>query len=208
MEGRDIKKIFGENLKRLRTERGLDQNIVARNLNMSKTAVSEWESGKKLATAGNLEKLADFYNVPKSYLLAENSVPYASGVHLTAIPIVGRISCGNGALAYEEVEGYEKVPASWAGGGEFFFLRVKGDSMINARIHEGDLVLIRKQEDIEDGEIGVVIIDGEGYLKRVYKKEKTIVLQSENPDYPPIICDKEGETCRIVGKLKKIIIST
>lgn len=54
MEGRDIKKIFGENLKRLRTERGLDQNIVARNLNMSKTAVSEWESGKKLATAGNL----------------------------------------------------------------------------------------------------------------------------------------------------------
>jgi repressor LexA len=80
--------------------------------------------------------------------------------------------------------------------------------MKNARIHEGDLLLIRRQDDVEDGEIAAVLINDLAILKKVYKNNGTLILQSENPDYPPIIYDnKEDCNIRIIGKLKKTVIS-
>lgn len=77
--------------------------------------------------------------------------------------------------------------------------------MINARIFDGDLLLIRQQPDIEDGEIAAVLIDNEAVLKRVFKREGVVLLQSENPKYPPIICDNSSKI-KILGKLKRTII--
>ena len=120
------------------------------------------------------------------------------------VPIVGRISCGNGSLAYEEIEGYESVPKEWISGGDHFFLRAIGNSMIGARIQDGDLVLIRKQEVVENGEIAAVLIGDEAVLKKVYVQNGTIVLQSANPDSPPIVCPPAE--ARIIGKLMMNVI--
>lgn len=120
------------------------------------------------------------------------------------LPIVGHISCGNGALAFEEIEGYEPTPKEWVKGGEYFYLRAKGDSMTGARIHDGDLLLIRKQPQVEYGEIAAVLIEDEARLKRIYQNKGQLVLQSENPKYPPVFSPPTD--VHIIGKLKKVII--
>ncbi|MDF9845462.1 MULTISPECIES: S24 family peptidase, partial [unclassified Paenibacillus] len=124
-----------------------------------------------------------------------------------SLPIVGKISCGNGRVAYESIEGYEVTPRSWINGGQYFYLRAKGDSMNGARIYDGDLLLIRQQEEVEDGEIAAVSIDDEAVLKKVYKQNNTLILQSTNPNYPPIVLTGEETNIRIIGKLKKVVIN-
>src|SRR5690554_6227012 len=156
-----------------------------------------------------LDMMAHYFGVPISYFFEENQIKGSrSCFNFVKLPIVGAISCGNGAVAYDDIEGYEDVPSSWLNGGEYFFLRAKGDSMINARIQDGDLLLIRRQDDVENGEIAAVLIDGEAVLKRVYKTNDTIILQSENAMYKPIILNKNDmKDVRIIGKLKKVVLN-
>lgn len=154
-------------------------------------------------TVEEMERLASDYNGS-----IKNKIPtaYAINEHLVMLPIVGSISCGNGSLAYEDIEGYEPIPREWVKGGEYFFLRAKGDSMIGARIHEGDLLLIRKQPTVEDGEIAAVLINdnNEAVLKRVYHSGDKLILQSENPKYAPILVSPNE--IKIIGKLKMNVI--
>lgn len=171
------------------------------------TIVNFYEKGTDNIKLSTLRKLADYFNVPIDYLVDDEIEDRTISVigEMVNIPIVGRISCGNGSVAYENVEGYESVPKEWVTGGDHFFLRAKGDSMIGARIHEGDLLLIRKQDTVENGEIAAVIINGEeAVLKRVYKHDGMIVLHSENPNYPPKFCPPNE--VRIIGKLKMNVI--
>jgi repressor LexA len=170
------------------------------------TIVNFYEKGTENIKLSTLRKLADFFNVSLDYLVDDDSESRTTPtMELVSLPIVGRISCGNGTVALEEIEGYEATPKDWLNGGQYFYLRAKGDSMIGARIFDGDLLLIRKQEEVEDGEIAAVVIDDEAVLKRVYKQNGTLVLQSENPQYPPkIITDG---SVQVVGKLKKIVIN-
>ena len=173
------------------------------------TIVNFYEKGTENVKLSTLKKLADFFNCSLDYLVDED-IEHELGIsklgELINLPIVGRISCGNGSLAFEDIEGYEPTPKEWISDGEYFYLRAKGDSMINARIQDGDLVLIRKQPEVNDGEIAAVFVEDEAYLKRVYRRKNSLILQSENPKYPPIICDPQKENCRIIGKLKRIII--
>jgi repressor LexA len=199
------KKLFSINIQKLRKERGLTQLDLALGLNLSKATVSEWESAKKLPNAGNIEKIANFFNVPKSVLLREED-SYTTLEPMVNLPIVGHVSCGNGVIALEDIEGYEPTPKSWLNGGEYIYTRVEGDSMVNARICDGDLVLIRRQPDVENGEIAAINKNGKIFLKRIYKQDGQVILQSENPKYPPIIFNPNKSDCFIVGKLKRIII--
>nr|WP_092074993.1 XRE family transcriptional regulator [Dendrosporobacter quercicolus]NSL49628.1 helix-turn-helix domain-containing protein [Dendrosporobacter quercicolus DSM 1736]SDN25543.1 repressor LexA [Dendrosporobacter quercicolus] len=204
-EVNQIKSAFSKNMLKLRKSNDLTQEEVANALGVTKGAVSEWESAKKLPNAGNLEKLASYFKIPKSALLAEEHDQIITYDKTINLPIVGKISCGNGSFAYEEIEGYEPTPADWLNGGEYFYTRAQGDSMINARIHDGDLLLIRRQPDVEDGEIAAVLIDEDIFLKRVFKRNGTVILQSENPAYPPIISNSNScNNCMIIGKLKKV----
>ena len=124
---------------------------------------------------------------------------------MTYLPIAGKIACGNGQLAYQDIEGHEPTPKDWLNGGEYFYLRAKGDSMTGARIQDGDLLLIRKQPSVEEGEIAAVMINDEAKLKRVFYRNNTLILQSENPKYPPEVFT-EGDIT-IIGKLKKVIMN-
>jgi repressor LexA len=202
----DVKEIFAANVFRLRKERGLTQLEFGDKIGLGKTTVSQWESAQKLPNAGSIEKIASFFNIPKSALFAEGNDRFITYDRILNLPVVGKISCGNGSFTYEEIEDYEPTPEAWVRGGEYFYLRAEGDSMMNARILDGDLVLIRRQEVVEDGEIGAVVVNGKTYLKRIHIKNDAIVLNSENQKYSPLVFGPE-DNVRVIGKLRKVIIS-
>lgn len=155
-------------------------------------------------TVEEMERLASNNN--EFSMVAEEPGHYTTHSHLVMIPIVGSISCGNGLLAYEDIEGYEPTPKEWLNGGDHFYLRAKGDSMVGARIYDGDLLLIRKQSSVDDGEIAAVLFNdsNEAALKRVYRRNGILVLQSENPKYAPILAPPAE--VRILGKLVMNVI--
>lgn len=206
-----LKQEIASNIKTLMKKRNWSQIELSEKSGISKSTLSDYINAKTLIKPGNVEKLAEAFNVQKSEIdpsFKNNKISfYTSGEEsLLNIPVVGTISCGDGIIAYEEIESYEATPRNWLNGGEYFYLRAKGDSMVNARIFEGDLLLIRRQDDVENGQIAAVLIDGEAVLKRVYKTDGAVILQSENPNYKPVMLD-ESKNIRIIGMLKKNVIS-
>ena len=114
------------------------------------------------------------------------------------IPLLGTIAAGVPIYADENFDGYrectEDIDAD-------FCLKIQGDSMIGARINDGDIVFIKKQPDVDNGEIAAVLIEDEATLKRVYKEKDSLILQAENPKYAPIVYTAESYVeCRIMGK--------
>lgn len=214
---------ISENLKKLRQKYNLTQEDLAKIAGVTNKAVSTWETGKKEPRMGAIERIANHFGLKKSNLIEDGGMDFldsdinnknttgetAPGYDvdsLIMIPVVGAISCGNGCLAYEDIQGYEPVPKEWLSNGEHFFLRAKGDSMIGARIYEGDLLLIKKQSTVADGEIAAVLLNdsNEAVLKRVFRRNGILVLQSENPKYPPIL--SPPAEVRILGKLVMNVI--
>lgn len=120
--------------------------------------------------------------------------------HGRAIPIVGKVAAGKPILAEENLSGTLTLDPSIARWKDAFLLRVKGESMKEAGILEGDLVLVRPQADAESGEIVVAMIDDEATVKRLIKKRGSILLKPENSDFDPIII-KENQPLRLIGKV-------
>jgi len=118
---------------------------------------------------------------------------------ISEVPILGRVQAGLPLLAEENLEGSIPLPREWARGDHLFMLRVKGDSMTNAHIVDGDLVLVRQQANAENGEIVVARLQGaEVTLKRLYRRGHKVVLKAENPKYSPI--EVPAAEAEIVGK--------
>ena len=155
------------------------------------------------------ERLSEIVNkITDEYLanLPNDSFPYESET-TTPVPILGTVNCGEAMFAESNIEGYIDTSVSDAPKDEaFFWLRAKGDSMINAGIREGDLLLIRQQSDVDSGDIAVVIIgDDEATLKRVKKQDGAIILQAENPAYEPrIFFGDNAKDVRIIGRLMQL----
>lgn len=122
---------------------------------------------------------------------------------VVAVPIVGTVRAGVPETAYEDIEGYYPLERMQLKGGAFF-LRVRGDSMINDAIVEGDLALIRPQETASNGDIVVAMVGGEATLKRFYRERDHIRLQPRNPNMDPIVIPA-GEQVVIVGKVIRIV---
>lgn len=119
------------------------------------------------------------------------------------IPILGRIAAGTPILAAEHVEDVMPLPTELVGDGPVFLLKVKGDSMINAGIHEGDLVAIHSQPDAQDGEIVAALIDGEeATIKRLRRRDGKVILESENPAYEPMVFTDGVE---LIGKVVSVL---
>lgn len=136
-----------------------------------------------------------------SYHVTENNIP-----NNVPLSVYGEIYCGEGEVHYGYPLSKIDTPKEWLNGGEYFYLIAKGDSMIGAKINEDDLLLIRKQPIVENGEIAAVVVGDKRMLKRVYKTDNNFTLVSENPIYPPIIYKPDtDEHIRIIGKLKKSI---
>jgi repressor LexA len=202
--------VTGKNIKKYRDLRNYSLQVLAEKVGLTKKTIQRYEFGEIKIDMNRLKDLSVALDVTVNQL-TEGAYTYLGAEPDESenknLPIVGKISCGLGALVYEEIEGYEATPKSWLNGGEYFYLRAKGDSMTGARIFDGDLLLIRRQEEVEDGEIAAVFIDDEAVLKKVYRQGNTLVLQSTNPNYPPIICGGSETNIRVIGKLKKVVIN-
>ena len=123
--------------------------------------------------------------------------------HTRDVPVLGRIAAGTPILAAEHVDEVMTLPTELVGDGPVFLLEVKGDSMIDAGIHEGDLVAIHKQPDARDGEIVAVLVDGEeATVKRLERKDGRVFLHSENPGYEPMVFTEGVE---LIGKVVSVL---
>ncbi len=204
-------KVVGENIRKYRTLRNMSLQEVADIIGVTKKTIQNYETGAIKIDMHRLSEISDALNV--NVLKIIHGAESFFGIELPKndivdIPLVGKICCGNGVIAYDDIQEYISTPREWLNGGEYFYLRAKGDSMTGARIQEGDLLLIRHQEEVEDGEIAAVLIDDEAVLKRVYRYNNRIVLQSENQKYAPIILEQGGDyNVKIIGKLKKIVVN-
>jgi repressor LexA len=211
---------FGSRLRGLREEKELSQEALGKVLNLSQSTIAYYELNRKQPTQENLQYFADFFNVSVDYLLGRTDIRNFDKIkdqiipvgNTVKIPIIGTIRAGEPVLALQNIEGYMIVDEKFVKDGEFFYLRVNGNSMLGkSRIADGDLVLVRKQSCVENGDIAVVIVDGEdATLKRFYLKENMVVLQPDNPDYEPLIFGQEhlkSGYIQIVGLVKQLVVS-
>lgn len=117
------------------------------------------------------------------------------------IPLIGQVAAGQPLLAVENVAEYFPVPAEYMPNGETFMLKVKGDSMVNMGIYDGDQIIVKKQNTASNGEVIVALVDDSATVKRFYKENDHIRLQPENDFMDPIIVDD----CEILGKVIGLI---
>lgn len=193
---------IGDYIKKLRKENGYSQEELGRLLGVQRAAVNKWESGTvKNLKRETIKKLSEIFSVDPSsfidtdYLSYNNIIPMPK---MNRIPILGTIACGTPILATENLEGETTIPEDINAD---FALRCKGDSMVDARINNGDIVYIRQQPTVENGEIAAVLIDEEATLKRVYISNDTITLVACNPKYQPFVYTGEQlNQIRILGK--------
>lgn len=196
----------GERMKIRRKEIGLSAEQVAEALEISPATVYRYESGDIEKLPGDrLIPLARVLRTTPAYLMGWNDEPGNLPNNLLPIPQtvkkprLGVIACGDPILTEENFDGYDDVPAFIKCD---FTLKCEGDSMINARILDGDIVYIKQQPDVDNGEIAAVCVDGAMTLKRVYKHPGQVVLQAENPKYAPYVyTGSELENIRILGKV-------
>ena len=195
---------FNERLKELRLSRELTQEEFAKRIGISRSAVGMYEKGKREPDFETLELFADFFNVDMNYLLGKtdantdiSSIKNIVTIHKKKIPVIGTIAAGRPIYADEHIETYvpcdEDIDAQ-------FGLIIRGDSMIGAEIYDGDIVFIKEQPVVENGQIAAVRIDDEATLKRFYKTPDGCMLVSENPKYPPMFFNADNCTeVHIIG---------
>jgi len=116
-------------------------------------------------------------------------------------PLVGAVAAGRPVTAVENIEGYITLDRDLFAGQDVFALRVRGDSMIGAGIHDGDIAVVRKQPEVERGEIAVVMLDDEATLKRFSRNGERIILRAENPGYPDIVVGPKDASVEVIGKV-------
>ena len=197
-------KMLHNRLKELRKKQNLTLEEVAERLGTSKQTIHRYENGIiSNIPHDKIEKLAEVLMVSPSALMGwsdgiysyDNIIP----VRKKAVQIVGTIACGEPIYAEEEYGNFVTVSDIDVD----FCLRAKGDSMVGARIHDGDLVFIRKQDEVDNGEIAAVIINDEATLKRVYyyPDESKLILSPETPKYAPLVYIEEDlNSIKILGK--------
>lgn len=203
---------FSTNLKYLRLKNGIEQQELAEKLGRrSGSTISDWERGKVIPQANVLNQLSTIFNVSLTDLMTidltnqTSSSPNILEVNkLVKIPILGKIACGDPIDAIENVSEYRVTPSETLPSGEMFYLEATGNSM-EPKVPDGSLVLCRKQEDVESGEIAAVLVNGdqETTLKKVIKQGNTILLQPLNESYAPYVVNKDNPA-RIVGKAIKV----
>lgn len=208
------KAVFSKNLRDIMEERQVTRSQICSDLGFVYSTFSDWYNGKKYPRIDKIEMMANYFGIMKSDLIENKSKvsPLPSDAYpynpTHRIPILGRISAGLPLYAEENIEGWTYTELNH--GGEYFALRVSGDSMTAARINDGDLLIIRRQDIVENGEIAVVMVgDDEATVKCFYRDKNIVTLmpQSYNPAHKPQIYDIRETSIHILGKLVQNLIS-
>lgn len=197
---------FKDRLRELRIKNNMTLEEVAEHVGLQKAAIYKYEHGIVVnPKRGLIEKLASLFDVKPSYLLGMEETPIVKAVK---IPVLGTVVAGIPLDAVENIIGWEEISPAMAATGEHFALRIKGTSM-EPRICEGDIVVVRKQEDIESGDTAIVLVNGgEATVKKVKKTEEGIMLIANNMAVysPHFYSNKEIEELpvRIIGKVVEL----
>lgn len=206
---------IGQRIKNMRLKNNLTQDELALRINTTKQTIHKYENG--IITnipSSKIEAIANILNTTPDYLMGWSDEENNNSFDVFSIkgvlplpktskkPRLGVIACGEPILAEENIEDYDDVPDDIKCD---FTLLCEGDSMVNARIFDGDIVYIREQPQVENGEIAACLVDGEfetkATLKRFYKYDDKIILQAENPAYPPFVyVSEEMNRVRVIGK--------
>ena len=205
---------FAERLRELRNEKKMTMKDLADKLSLTEQAISMYERNERRPNFEKLEEIADFFNIDMNYLLGK-SIVKNSYVHefgeitldklIRKIPLYDFISCGTGGFVDDNIIDYVSLPAEmFSSKKEYFAQYAHGDSMINANINDGDLVIFEKTSSVTNGMIGCFCVDDNiATCKRLSMTNDQIILLPENPSYSPIIANVETFKC--IGKLAFVI---
>ena len=192
-------------IKELRAKKGIKQIDLAKVLSVSQAALSGYETGKYEADLETYKRIAEYFGVSVDYLLGGPLKPsHSQGLR---IPVLGRVAAGIPIEAIEEIIDYEELDAEEFGHGEYFGLKISGHSM-EPKISDGDVVIVKRQPDVETGEIAVVLVNGDdATVKRIKKSPQGVTLLPSNPAYEPMyFTNEEIESLPvvIVGKVVEL----
>lgn len=200
----------GKRLKMLREEKGLTQKDLAEKLSLTPKAISFYELGSREPSGDALIRMAHILGTTTDYLLGNSIIKEADqkvsrGVR---IPVLGRVVAGIPIEAVEEILDYEEITPELAATGEFFALKIRGHSM-EPRMMEGDVVIVRRQDDVESGDVAIVLVNGnEATVKRVKKQPEGITLIATNTSVyePHFYSNKEiaDLPVRILGRVVEL----
>ena len=200
------KETMAKNIKRLMALNQVNATDVCTALGFKAPTFSDWVNAKTYPRIDKIEAMSNYFGVSKAGLVEEqlpsDAISYAP---TQRIPILGRISAGLPLYADEQIEGYTYTDLNH--GGEYFALRVHGDSMDALGIKEGYLVIVRRQDYVDNGTICVVLVgDNEATMKRFYQDGDTVTLmpQSTNPKHMPQIYNLKHTPIHIIGKVVKV----
>lgn len=192
-------------LKNLRKEFNYTQKDMGDILGITASAYGFYEQGRTEPTLDILEKLSNVFSVSIDYILGNDDVRLKNEIkidNVVKLPVLGSVRAGTGGWAIEEVIGHEYAFNLCADTSDYYYLKVKGDSM-EPRISEGDLALVKKQSDVESGDLAIVLINGdEGVIKKVIKRDDCLELHSFNAYYPVRIFSGQAlQDVKIIGKV-------
>ena len=191
-----------ELIKNRRKELGITLEEIGDYVGVSKTTVQRWESGNiSNMRRDRIKKLSEILQLEAEELIGIEPLQDST---FTKIPVLGSGAAGLPVTAQEDVIGYEEVLKEWVVNDNVFALKIKGDSM-EPRIVEGDIVIVRCQSDIENGETAIVMIDGEATCKKVVKHAEGVVLMANNPKYSPVYITSDEVKNKSVSILGKVI---
>lgn len=202
-----INEVFKDNLNYYMSLNDISQVELAERLSVTPAAVNKWTKGQNIPRMNKVDKLCSIFGCQRSDLLLQRDAteteplpPNCFPIEKRKFPLLGNIACGEPIFADEDFEGYVEAGADIDAD---FCLRASGDSMIGARIHDGDIVFIKQQPIVDNGQIAAVLIENEATLKRFYydQASDTVQLMAENPSYAPIVKMKSDlNDIRILGR--------
>lgn len=195
---------IGHRIKERREQLQMTQEELAKKIGYkSKTTITKIENGTNDIVQSKVCDFAKALNTTPAYLMGwedmEQPTPKSNGYPTVRIPVLGDVAAGVPILAQQDIIGYEDIPADMAKTGEYFGLKIKGDSM-EPKIHDNDIVIVKSMSDAENNDIVIAMINNEATCKRLHKYSNSVVLTAINSDYKPIEVTPD-ENIQILGKV-------
>lgn len=191
-------------IKSTRESLKLTKRELAKRIGVHESSINKYEKGLVDIPLSKITELARVLNVTESYLMGweDNDKEAPQGIK---IPVLGTVAAGIPISAVEDILDYEEIPQSWQNQGEFFGLKIKGDSM-EPRMESGDVVIVKQQSDANSGDTVIVLVNGDdATCKRLEKTDNGIMLVSTNPKYPPMFYSLEDIQAKPVVILGKVV---
>lgn len=192
-----------ELVKKLTEEQNMSMSELGRRVGIAKSAISRYFNGTRELPLNKIGDFASVLHTTPDYLLGiDYEPPKPQGLK---IPVLGTVAAGVPISAVEDILDYEEVPQSWENQGEFFALKIKGDSM-EPRMESGDVVIVKQQPDANSGDTVIVLVNGDdATCKKLQKTDNGIMLVSTNPKYPPMFYSTEDIQTKPVVILGKVV---